>query len=352
MTGKLAAVPCLLTPAECALVMDKSRGTRLGFAILLVFFREYSRFPRDQAEIDPQSIKSLRKQLKASITMDCEAFITERTAERLRAEIRAHFGFREASVADAENLTSWLRDKLAEQVDSAIELMIGRLETRCRELRIEPPTTERLERIARSALRAHEEKLHADIHARLSAATCERLDALLRPDKSAVSEETPTSHVPAQLLTLLASPGKPSLASLQDELAKLTLIRSIQLPVNLFDRVSPRDLQRCRRRVSVESPHELRRHPDAARLTWLAAFVYLQARSLTDGLVDLLIETIHMIGARAERKVEKELLEDLKHVSGKQNLLFELAEAALNKPDGLVREVVFPVIGKQTSSDN
>ena len=45
--------------------------------------------------------------------------------------------------------------------------------------------------------------------------------------------------------------------------------------------------------------------PDAARITWLAAFVYLRARSLTDDLVDLLIETIHRIGARAERKVER-----------------------------------------------
>ena len=74
---------------------------------------------------------------------------------------------------------------------------------------------------------------------------------------------------------------------------------------------------------------ELRRHPDAARISWLAAFVYLRARSLTDDLVDLLIETIHQIGARAERKVERELLDDLKRVTGKQNLLFELADATL-----------------------
>ncbi len=37
---------------------------------------------------------------------------------------------------------------------------------------------------------------------------------------------------------------------------------------------------------------------------------------LTDDLVDLLIETIHHIGARAERKVERELLlADLKRVA-------------------------------------
>jgi hypothetical protein len=81
-------------------------------------------------------------------------------------------------------------------------------------------------------------------------------------------------------------------------------------------------------------PGRARRHPNAARITWLAAFVYLRARSLTDDLVDLLIETIHQIGARAERKVERELLDDLKRVTGKQNLLFELADVTLAQPDG------------------
>jgi len=47
------------------------------------------------------------------------------------------------------------------------------------------------------------------------------------------------------------------------------------------------------------SAYELRRHPETARLTWLAAFVHLRGRALIDDLVDLLIETVHHIGARA-----------------------------------------------------
>jgi hypothetical protein len=232
--------------------------------------------------------------------------------------------------------------------------MIERLEARCRELAIEPPTVERAERIARAALRAHEERFHADIYGRLSPAIREHLDELLgsaegEGDRSA-ADEIPGS-APAALLTLRGNPGRPSLASMQEELAKLELIRRIDLPADLFNHASPRELERCRRRVAVEAPHELRRHPDAARNAWLAAFVYLRARSLTDDLVDLLIETIHRIGARAERKVERELLNDIKHVTGKHNLLFELADATLAQPDGVVREVVFPVVGEETLRD-
>ena len=343
-----------LAPVERELVMTKSHANRLGFAILLTFFRERGRFPHDDAEVEAQGIAALSKQLDMPIPMNGEAFLTGRTAERLRAEIRVQFGFREVTVADADMLTAWLRNHVAGEAGGEIEPMIERLQARCRELTIEPPTADRMERIARTALRAHEDRFHANVYERLSSQARVRLDALLRPDKDGGDDnvqDDAASGAPALLLKLRGSPGRPSLASMQDELAKLNLIRGIDLPGDLFDRASPRDLERCRRRVSVEAPHELRRHPDAARITWLAAFVHLRARSLTDDLVDLLIETIHQIGARAERKVERELLDDLKRVTGKHNLLFELADATLAHPDGVVRDVVFPVVGEQKLRD-
>jgi hypothetical protein len=184
---------------------------------------------------------------------------------------------------------------------------------------------------------------HKSVYERLPNVARKRLDALLRPESIVDgSEDTEPGSESAVLLKLLGSPGRPSLASMQDELAKLELIRGIGLPAGLFEHSSPRDLERCRQRVSVEVPRELRRHPDAARMTWLAAFVHLRARTLTDDMVDLLIDTVHRIGARAERKVEKELLEDLKRVSGKQNLLFNLADATLAQPDGVVQRRGLP----------
>ena len=276
-----------------------------------------------------------------------------RTAERHRAEIRALAGFREATVADAERLEDWLRD-YSTAVGAVPDQLVALLERRCRELSIEPPAADRVDRIVRAAIRAHDERLCACILNRLVPATRERLEALLRPagdeSKEPPSDQS-TGRMPALLLWLRGDPGKPSLASVQDALAKLELIRGIGLPADLFDGVLPHELERYRRHVAAEAPHELRRHPEAARLTWLSAFGHLHARTLTDDLVDLLIETIHHIGARAERRVDRELLDDLKRVAGKHNLLFELAEAVLEQPDGIVRDVVFPVVGEQTLRD-
>jgi len=181
-----------------------------------------------------------------------------------------------------------------------------------------------------------------------------RLEALLQPVGSEIEAEGMvelSSSARAVINLLRDDPGRASVKSLRQEMAKLDLIRQLDLPPDLFDHTSIQELERYRQRVAVEASFELRRHPEPMRLTWLAAFAYVRGRAITDGLVDLLIETIHHIGARAERKVERELLEDLKRVSGKQNLLFELADAALTNPDGIVREVVYPVVGEQTLRD-
>ncbi|MDQ2873848.1 MAG: hypothetical protein M3Y33_03115 [Actinomycetota bacterium] len=59
---------------------------------------------------------------------------------------------------------------------------------------------------------------------------------------------------------------------------------------------------------------------------------------------------MHRIGARAERRVTNELINAFKKVTGKENILFSIAEAALGAPDEAVREVVFPAVagGQQT----
>jgi TnpA family transposase len=266
-------------------------------------------------------------------------------------------GFREATVDDAGRLEAWLCDQTS-SVGGSPDRLTALVEARCLELSIEPPSVDRVDRIVRAALHAHDEHLYAAILERLAPATRSRLNALLRPadgepddSPSDDSSSDDSSSGPAVLLRLRRDPGRPSLASVLDEMSKLTLVREIGLPADLFDATLPHDLERYRRRVAVEAPHELRRHSEAARLTWLAAFVHWRGQTLTDGLVDLLIETIHHISARAERRVARELLDDLKRVSGKQNLLFELANATLNQPDGIVREVVFPVVGEQTLKD-
>jgi len=127
--------------------------------------------------------------------------------------------------------------------------------------------------------------------------------------------------------------------------AKLQRLRGLGLPSHLFGDVSLKVVERFRQRAAVEAPSELRAHGLALRATLLAALCWLRGREVTDSLVDLLIQVIHKIGVRAEKRVDKELLNDLKRVTGKVGLLFHIAEASVEQPDGRVRDVVFPAAG-------
>jgi hypothetical protein len=155
----------------------------------------------------------------------------------------------------------------------------------------------------------------------------------------------------APLNALRNDAGRLGINSIRGELAKLEMIRKLDIPVDLFAHAQPHELELYRKRVAAEAAYELRRHPDATRLTWLAAFAYMRGRAITDTLTELFVDTVHRIGSKADRRVSEELLDDLKRVTGKTNLLFQLADASLTKPDGLVRDVVFPVVSETTLRD-
>lgn len=98
-------------------------------------------------------------------------------------------------------------------------------------------------------------------------------------------------------------------------------------------------------------PSDLLDAPRTVRLTLLAVLCWTRQSEITDALVDLLIGLIHRMNARAERRVERELLDDLRRVRNKDGVLFALAEAALDRPDDTVREALFPVVGESTLRD-
>ena len=283
-----------------------------------------------------------------------------RTAEYHRAQIREAFGFRPATVEDAENLTDWLLEEAASREYDA-ERLTEAARVRLRALKIEPPTAGRLERAARSSLRRYDERLREQTLSRLTPRALAELDALVLgpdalhgvppgPDGGTDEARSPEAE-DAALSRLRADPGRASLQSAFAEIAKLARLRAVGLPENLFEGVQPKVVRAYRRRAAAESPSSLRAHPAPVRCALLAALCHERLREVTDGLVDLLIRIVHKIGARAERKVERAMVKDFRRVHGKQGMLVRVAEASLARPDGTVRDVVFPVAAEKTLAE-
>ena len=74
----------------------------------MLFYWEHGRFPPDLAEIDPERRAQVARQLGLEPAAPDRYDPLQRTWKLARAEIRARFGFREATVADAARLEAWL----------------------------------------------------------------------------------------------------------------------------------------------------------------------------------------------------------------------------------------------------
>jgi hypothetical protein len=264
----------------------------------------------------------------------------------------AVLGIRPSTVEDFKAVEEWLRQEVVPW-DHDLRHLQDAIHEWYRSRLIEPPTEGRIERLVRSAVRAHEVEIFDGTTAKLSPSTRKAMDALI--DSSIPSDDPDADGISDWRITpfsiLKTDPGRVSLKSVLRELEKLSQIEALELPDTLFAEIQPKILRQYRLRAAAEPPREVRLHPDPIRYTLLAAFCWQRRQEIIDGLVDLLIQIVHRISVRAEKKVVDELLGDLQKVYGKTTLLFKIAEAALEHPDGVVRQVLYPVVSEQTLSD-
>lgn len=90
----------------------------------------------------------------------------------------------------------------------------------------------------------------------------------------------------------------------------------------------------------------MRQHPWIIRYGFYAVFLYSRQREIIDGLIELFIQIVYRLSARSERRWLKRCSQIFRRFMAKRHFLFRIAEAVLNNPEGLVKEVVYPVAGE------
>lgn len=233
-------------------------------------------------------------------------------------------------------------------LDLTLEQLTERIRDWLRTHRLDTPGPERLERMLRAQLHAFETDLLIRISDSLTKATRTALDALLG---DATVQDDATGESANKFSTLRGDPGRVSLDTLLQELDKLQLVQDVALPMAALATVPMKWLQKFRQRAAIETVWDLRRHVPHVRHGLMAAFCHERQHEIIDGLIDLLMQIIHKIDNRAEKKVEQQLLTDLQRVSGKTAVLFRLAQAAVDHPDETIKDALYPVVGLQTLQD-
>jgi hypothetical protein len=346
-------------PPEREILANKTGVIRLGFAVMLKAFALDGRFPASIHDIPALIVAYVAQQVDVEPELYPTYAWRGRSSTNHRSQIREFYHFREASSEDLAMIADWLCTDILD-TEQRPDILRAHVLAHLHELRIEPPKPRQIDKAIASALNTYEIRFCATTLRRLTRTGLDSLDTLLQPSQPLLSaplddeEEISGSRVVFRVSPfheLRTDSGRAGLASILEQIAKLQRLRALNLRADLFAGVAPSLVQVYRSRAATESPSELRAHPDPIRATLLAAFCVLRSGELTDSLIDLLVQTVHKIGAKAERKVDAQLLLEFRRVEGKTRLLFRMAEAAVANPDGIVREVLFPVVGEQTLTD-
>ena len=345
---------------EVKWLRNKSGTTRLGFAVQMKFLTWRGRFPKMRLELPPDAVEHVGRQVGVAASELAFYDFTDRTAQRHRTELRNLTGWQECSTTDMAKLISWLVDEIWHD-ERREEPIRAELLKHMRTDLIEPPTTDQISSIMRSALHQADERATAEVAARLARSGCTRaLDKLVftdvtpGPEASAAeqAEDEEGEDVEAVLSDIKSHPGNVSLNSLLDEINKLKQVRAVNVPAKAFAGIGVQVINAWRARASASSPSHLRRFDDPVRHVLLAALLFQRQREITDTLVELLNSTVHRINARAEKKVTEAFVSEFNRVRGKSGLLGKIAFASLVRPEGSVREVVYPAAGgEQTLKD-
>jgi len=329
-----------LSGDEQLLISGLTGENRIGMAVYLKFFQNAGRFPYNHVEIPQIAVEYLATSLQLSPLLFNHYVPLSRSNKRHRAKIRAFLGFRPYNGGDMDNAQQQMAVHIAEAEHSEqtlVELLLQWFRTHG----IEPPAIQQQKRIIHDAMIRLEKWFVDKTYSALLPFARQKIDALLvSPDELEDSDY--------RLQVLKMDPAQPSLKTVLKELDKLEIIDGMVLPDEIFSGIPTSLVHRYRKRAATEGISELRKHPDNIRYTLVAAFCIERRAEIIDGLVDLLIQLVHKINVNAEKNVLQEILGDIKEVHGKTRLLYKLARASLEKPDGVVHKVVFSAVDKKT----
>jgi len=266
-------------------------GARLAAAVQLKFLDRFGHFPVHWAQINEEAVAFLAGQLGADAASAARSGLGSRNARRYRERILAHLGLRRMTAADRAALEAWLEGTLCPQ-GGTLETMIAAVFAWSRARRLQPRARAEVERQVRTARRAFQERLLLSIAAALTPEAEARLEAAL------AEPEAPTG-----LHALKQDVGAATRDSVLGAIERLAFIRGLALPRACLAGVGRPWIETVARRAAGETASEMRRHERTRRLGLMALWLMVRESQLTDGVVDLLVETVHRIGTRSRHTV-------------------------------------------------
>ena len=252
---------------------NNTEKNRLAFAIMLKFLQINGRYPTKKDTIEPVMLFSLAHQLKVSAHLFEPIHLENRTAERFRQKIREFLGYKVATLPDAEKLITCLIEQ-AGKGPYTMSQYREKAHQFHKEQKIEPFSPKKIDRYVRSAIARFEKQFFVNITKQLSPDAVKLFKKLLRDDKDADDTKIePDANTEVTLRRLKADPSGVKLKHVAFEIKKLSLIRSVPIPAQLFGDASRKLIKKYYQRIMAASPSNILEFVPNARMASMACFL-------------------------------------------------------------------------------
>ena len=323
-----------VTPEERVLVRGKSKPYQVLFLALYKACQQEKTVPNTI----PRFSSNVTTFISDQLGLDYPVFqdIPKRSQRHLLQEIRKKLSFRKLSLQEKETLTRFLVKEILVE-DHHPDFIREHLHNHLKNNRLSFPSEEEENEIIRSAHYIFERNFFGSIFQKLPEKFKSSIDKWLELHGS------PDFKV--GLTELKRSPGSIGVKSALEEAQKLKTIQGFHLPQKLTDQISAKVLRKYYQRAISQSIWEFKRQPEEIRYALLALFLDARRKIITDDLIELLIQITHKIKINSEKKVEKTLVKEIRKVYGKEKILFDMATTAIENPEGIIEETLYPIVG-------
>lgn len=336
-----------LTSDDLQLIMSKQgERSQLLFAVMLQYYKIKLFFPTQHDVLVSYLSSTLAKEINTELCYFHEFESNHRTARRFRQLIREHLGYREATNADGYAFINWLENDLLPKMPQEHELQLA-IKSYYNLVKIEPFSEKQQQRYLDHARNRLEATLFDTIFKYLQSKERDFIDTLLN---QAVTEENNPKNRSKEINLNTLKKGIPGakLKHVQFALEKFKAIQTLVLPSDMIAGFNRKFLLKYYERISAYSPSHIKELDEHSKYATMTIFCHIRSELLADNLSDLFIKLVKKIKNSSETYVDKTAVNEIKRVQGKFDILFQITDVAIENPEGIIKDTIYPIIDPET----
>ena len=317
----------------------KNTVNQLTFGVMLAYFKVHKQFPSDKEnQLSMQLVLLVAKKLAINPMNIVLLEWNSHTIERYRQEIRKYLGYRISTIHDQTRVIDYLIDHFVPQY-LPDTVLFEHVRTYFVTNKIEIVSSKQLEHYVAIAISKFEQQFIERVFRYLTDEHFLLIDHILEADINENNE----IFVLAEIKKDIAGA---KLKNIQGAIDKINLLQQISLPESIVDSVDRKFLLKYYERVMCFSPSNIKDFAPIAKYATMAVFCHIRLEMMFDSLVDMMIKLLNKLKSGSEKYVDNHILEEVKRVDGKFDILGKLAMLNARNPGSVIEEKVYPVVSQ------